>query len=549
MVGRYIGGGALCALIAASCTGDIGDAPPASSPGDPEVAAIADAPDPLVVRLTDVQYGFALSDVLGVSLTADERDQLPRDVPAEAHYATNAEGQFFNSQYVIAYAEIARSVVARLDPVALRSDFGGCDDASAPCLEAFIRGLGRLLFRRPLSDDEVTDFGTLAETVAALPEADADDGVRAVVEALLQSPPFLYRLEDETSGSLDEIRAVGGYELASRLAFFLWQSAPDDALLEFAAAVPASGLVDRDALATEVERMMADPRFARSRAAFWSDYTLVSTAPFAFATPEVADDLRASLLTTMDRLSGVDAEARPILDMFTTEELWMTPSVAELAGAASTKDGLAAYGTDELEQRVGITTHPSFLGAIGTTSFVGRGVFMSQRLLCIDIISPPSDEDAFNRIQETAAETEELTPREASVFRFNLEPACRGCHQQFEPIAYAFERYDLEGRYTETDDDGRDLFSDGRLPSARWMPEIPFEDPEEMLTGLRDTERVGRCLVENMMEYATGYDVGRARDAIGTAYETFVTPGTFDELVRAVALNPQVRAQKVVAEP
>lgn len=532
-------------MLVAACVGEIGPSTGDATGIDPEVAASDYAPTPLAIRLNDQQYVHAVEDVLGVTLTADERQKLPRDIPAEAHYATSAEGQFFNPQYVIAYAEIARSVTARLSPAQLRQSFGACEESTPTCRDAFTRGLGRRLYRRPLSDDEVLDYAGLAIGVEDLPEADFDDGVIAITQALLQAPGFLYRLENETHGTPDTIRPVSGYELASRLSFFLWQSCPDDALLDFAATVPEGGAVDKEALTAQVNRMMADPRYDRSRDAFWSDYTLVSTAPFAYAEPDVQEELRHSMLTTMARLSGVDADPGPILDMFTADELWMTPAVAQYAGATSTKDGMASYVSGELEERLGITTHPSFLGAIGTTSFVGRGVFMSQRILCIDIAAPPSDEDAFNRIQETVADTEELTPREASEFRFNLEPQCQGCHQVFEPIAYAFERFDLSGQYTPTDEDGRALYTDGELPEVKYQPAITFDDAQELMTQLRDTERVGRCLVQNMMEYAIGHDVGRAQDAIGKAHTSF-DEGTFDDLVRAVALSPQLRAQKVV---
>jgi len=539
-------GGVGLVLWAAACIGDIGGSPDGSAWTDPEVAAIDYAPEPLAIRLNDQQYVNAVEDVLRVTLTSDERESLPRDIPAEAHYATSAKGQFFNTQYVIAYAEIARSVTRRTPASELLQSFGACDDSSPACRDAFTRGLGRRLFRRPLSEEEVLDYAGLAAEVEEVQDASFEDGVVAVTQALLQAPDFLYRLEDEVRGEVDDIRPISGYELASRLSFFLWQSGPDDELLDFAASVPPNGPVDKSALAAQVDRMMADARYARSRAAFWSDYTLISTAPFAYAEAAVQNELRQSLITTMDRLSGVEAEPRPILDMLTTDELWMTPAVAKLAGATTTKDGMASYQTSELEQRIGIVTHPSFVGAMGTNSFVGRGVFMSQRLLCIEIVAPPSDEDAFDRIQETAAETEELTPREASEFRFDLEIECQGCHQVFEPIAYAFERYDMAGRYTTTDDDGRALYSDGELPEIRYQPAIPFEDARELMTDLRDTERVSRCLVQNMLEYATGHDVVRAQDAIDKADADF-DGGTFDDLVRAVALSPQLRAQRVVA--
>lgn len=530
----------------AACVGTIGgtdDAPPVANVPTTEV------PEPLVARLTDFQYRFAMEDVFGVTLTTDEVAKLPRDIPIEAHYSTNVEGQIFDQQFVIAYAEISRSVTARLDPSSLLSEFGDCSDQTTACLETFIAGLGLRLFRRPTTPEEVAVFAALADDVTTFDTASFDDGVVAVTQAMLQAPSFLYRLEDETTGTPDTVRFVSAYELASRLSFFLWQSLPDPKLLAWAAAVPPDGAIDEGSLAAEVDRMMADPRYARARDLFWLDYTLLSTASFPFADPAVAGELRDSLLRTLNELSGTGGEPGRLTDLFILDQLWMTPAVADLAGATSTQDGMASYATADLEQRIGITTHPGFLGAIGTTSFVGRGLFMSKRLLCLTTSPPPSDENAFNRIQETAQATEDLTPREASQFRFNLEPACQGCHQLFEPIAYAYERYDLSAQYTLTDDAGRDLFTDGVLPPGPNRPEIQFDDVFGLMSELAQTEGVARCLVENMLEYATMHPARAFEDALETASGVFDdNGGTFDALVRAVALNPQLRRQRIMAE-
>ncbi|MEM9695568.1 MAG: DUF1588 domain-containing protein, partial [Myxococcota bacterium] len=296
----------------------------------------------------------------------------------------------------------------------------------------------------------------------------------------------------------------------------------------------------------EVERMMADPKFARSRDLFWMDYSLLTIAPFSSVEPEVADELRESLLITLNHLSGVESQAVPLAELLRTQELWMTPAVAGMAGARTIKDGMAAYSADELPHRLGVTTHPGFLAAMGTTSFVGRGIFMSQRLLCTTIISPPSDENATERIQETVADTEELTPREASEFRFNLEPACQGCHQVFEPIAYAYERFDIDGRYVETDADGRALFTEGVLPQGDGRTEIAFGNAEELVDALATMDGVERCLVDNMLEYASGYSLRASKRTIDAAFEGFRAEGrTFEALARVIALSPQLRWQKV----
>lgn len=500
---------------------------------------------PKVARLTDTQFGFTVLDVLGVALTEDEVDALPTDIPTGRDYSTSVETQAFSSQYVLAYAEVARSVTARLDPAALVSEHGGCDDVQPQCRPAFVESLGRAMYRRPLTDSESARLITLAETIASRIETTEEDAVRGVVQAMMQSPQFLYRIERETAGQPDTVRRIDGYELISRLSYFLWQSAPDDALLEFARGPNDNGVFDEDELVTQIERMIADDKFARSRAIFWGDYTFAARSSFGTSDPELADELRSSLLATVERISGADGDAQPLSALFDGDELVMTPTVAELAGAEPAGDGLQVYAIDQTQERLGVVTHPAFLAAMGTTSFVGRGLFLTERLLCQRVAEPP--EEVEQEIEDTAQATENMTPREASEFRFGLEPICLVCHTQFEPIAYGFERYDMLGRYTTTDEIGRDLFSDGVLPEFQGRPEIEFADAKQLLAELADIDATQACLVENMTEYGTGRRAYQAGDFLDIAAAEFADDGlTYEALVGAVASSEQLTLMRVV---
>lgn len=519
-----------------------------SSGGEaPEDVPDGSVPEPLVSRLNHTQYANTIEDVFGETLTETERDLIPRDIPVGSSYSTTVQGQFFSAQYVLAYASVARSVVGRIGAEALLQQFGDCGLGEDGCVEAYVDTLGLLLHRRPLTDEQETIYLDLVAAIEA--EADPEDAVLGVAEAMLQSPHFLYRVEEETVGDPGAVYQVDGYEMATRLSFFLWQSAPDPALLTFASGPSGDGAYDPDMVAAEVDRMILDPKFARSRRQFWGDYTFASVAGFSAAEPEVREQLRESLLATLDLVSGVDGPAQDLSALYSGTDLVMTGAVAELAGAQPKGDSLEVYSTDETEQRQGVLTHPGFLAALGTTSFVGRGLFMSERLLCQHILPPPSDPGTSDAIMDTAMQTEELTPRGASEFRFGLEPVCLSCHTQFEPIAYAFERFDMEGRYTVVDDEGRDLFSDGSLPPFLQRPEIPFDDVQELFDGLATADATYRCMVENMMEYATGHSSRDAEDSVLEGQEFFEAEGrTFDGLVRAVAENPQLTYKRTAQE-
>lgn len=536
------------ALVLGGCYGGVDSADTDSGTGDggesgsggddtqgddgmiPEDVEPDDVPEPLAVRLNDVQYRYTVLDLFGVALTEEEEGWLPRDVPIDGHYSTAVEGQVFSPQYVLAYAYIARSIAARLDPAGLLADHGDCTDTSVGCIEAFARGLGRRIYRRPLTDEEVQIYVDLADAIAQSPEIDDDDVVEGIVQRMMQAPQFLYRLEHETDGTPGDLRRLDGYEVASRLSYFLWQSTPDEALLAFGA-----DDYDAEALAEQIERMIADPKFARTREVFWGDYSLASVSSFATADEVLAQEHRQSLLATFDRISGADGDPQPLSAIFDGRDFVLSGSIAELAGATPKGDGLEVYDVSEVEERLGVVTHPSFIAAIGTTSFVGRGLFMTERLLCQPMSPPPGDADTAERIMETSQQTSEMTPREASEFRFGLEPVCLACHTQFEPIAYAFERYQMSGEFGLTDDQGRDLFSDGMLPAQGDRPEIAFADAPELLTALAAEDTVQACLVQNMMEYGTGH-LAHGDTFVDEAFVEYRDRGeTFDALVQSVA--------------
>src|SRR6185436_5925323 len=133
------------------------------------------------------------------------------------------------------YASLARSVIGRVDWARLLARDGVCADATEGCRRAFFAVTGRRIFRRPLTAEQVARFTPLFDAVAK--EGDPfPAAVALVVSAMLQSPEFLYRLE---SGPVDD------FALATRLAFLLWNSAPDDALLDAAARSPLAGQIGR----------------------------------------------------------------------------------------------------------------------------------------------------------------------------------------------------------------------------------------------------------------------------------------------------------------
>ncbi|MEO0323923.1 MAG: DUF1592 domain-containing protein [Myxococcota bacterium] len=252
--------------LALGCTGAI-EAPaagPVEAPGTRPRRLACDAISPgrsPLQRLTRVQYDRAIEDLFGDATRPATRlvDGERGEVNADARIVSTT----LANQYLLAAEDVSERATADLEA------FLGCE-ASAACMDAWLTRRGRLVFRRPLSDTEHEALGALYRTVEG--EFGAQQGTRAVLEAMLQSPAFLYRVEipeeEALAGGADIVR-LGAYALATRLAFALWQSTPDAELLDRA---EAGDLDDDDGVAAVAREMLADPRAEAGMLAFFEHY-------------------------------------------------------------------------------------------------------------------------------------------------------------------------------------------------------------------------------------------------------------------------------------
>lgn len=509
----------------------------------PEGATPLASREAFAARLTRQQYANVIGDLLDVELAPDDLETIPPDATHEDAFVTWSGGQSFSTSHVEAYSALARRVAAEVDAAELFGAWSGCDEQSADCASEGIAAAGLRLYRRPLRTEEQESMESLFDVVESLDDATFADGADAVLRAMLQTPQFLYRLDDETLGTPGDSRRTTGFELASRLSFFLWQSMPDEELL----ALASQGPLEEADVEAQVERMMNDPRVERSLTTFWRDYTLASLASYPTVEPDVADDMRRTVVSTITRVAGVGVDEIPLPSLFTTTEMVLSPALAEMLGLEDIGEGDQVYDVSGSPQRMGILTHPGYLAGLGSTSFVGRGKAMSERILCRTIPSPP---DAFaERLSEVAGLTNGETPRGASEFRFAQGSPCVDCHRTFEPIAMAFEQFDLQGRYTTEDDEGRDLFSTGYLQDVDGSSLGDVDDVTELMELLADRVETEECIAENLLSFASGLKASTADlGAIELASDQYQEDGqTFSGLVRAIATSPQLQSIKVAA--
>lgn len=501
---------------------------------------------PIAARIIKPHYINSVKDLLGVTLTQEQQDLIPVEFINEKGFITAFDSQQLITPHIEAFTILSRQVSDTVDIVDLSLQLANCNILTAGnfCVSEFVKNAGLKFFRQPIDSIDQARLETLFNTVASFEDSDREDAAKAVLRALMQSPQFLYRLERETEGG-QSVRLLNGYELASRLAFFLWQSSPDDQLLDFAASVEQNGF-NEAALRTQVERMLADEKVSRTRTAFWLDYTLSSTSALLGASPQVAEELRRSVVETALRVSGNNGVESPLQDLFTTTDWILTPQLAQNLGLAPLGEGYRVYDTANLPQRAGLLTHPGFIANIGSTSFVGRGVILTERVLCREIQPPPPG--IQNEIDQTAEETLDYTPKQASDYRFGLGGVCKACHSTFEPIAFAFEQFDVLGNHSTQDDKGRDLFASGYLQTKSGGVGPSYQNAPELMQILANSEETSECFSRNMMKFAIGRSyASHADEQITIAHRNHMDDGgTFTALMRAIAMNPLFRTLYVI---
>jgi len=449
------------------------------------------APDipPRVRLLTDAQYANAVRDLLGLeALAVHTPGTDPHQLVHEDLVAVDGAALV---EYRMAAEQAARQAT-------------GCAD-----LDCSLK-LAERAFRRPLQSDEIERLRGVFEL----------GGFPLVVETVLQAPSFLYRTE--LTGTLSQ------YELAAELAFFFYDSLPDDGLW---AAAQSGKLANRDTLALEVDRLLGESRVQGHLVDVvldWFEIHRVLDAPKdGELYPEFTTELRESMY----------AETQ----LFVRDLMWRRHgSLRELLTAQSTfaDAQLAAhYGG---AQRAGILTQGSVLAALATPareSIILRGVFVHRNLLCTPELGRPP----FSTIADLAGFTGKLSESQFAHYRA-ANTYCSTCHRIIDPPGRALEHYDSIGRWRDTDELGIAVEDDTTFEIDGHRVDV--RGGIELGRALADSDQVARCAVQRLTEHA----FGRKLDRANIDYVLFKFEEADRELVqlfRAIALSPAFRERRV----
>jgi len=467
---------------------------PSGSTGDAPVEASPSGPTGLRL-LTPTQYRNSVIDVLG-PVAAPAVGQWRSSIAAAQGGVAAAAVEDYEEAALVVTAEVfgdpdARVAIAGCTPTASADD---------PCVAQVITALGRRAWRRPLAADEVARYGEVATSVAGLLGGDPWLGLQYAVAGLLQSPNFVYRVELGAPVAADDPLYVrlDGYELASRLSYLVWNTTPDDALLDAAAA----GELDGDAgIGAQVDRLFASPRAQDGVIQLFVDMfdldALLSLQKDAVLlpafTPTIGPSMRAEMVHVIADAVLVQRDYRRLLD---TTVGFVDAELAALYGVEGPFGGTSAP-VSLPDTRGGLLTLAGFLAinsGEASTSPTKRGLTVRRVLMCHTIPPPPPDVEAD--LPEPGEEGPK-TKREQLEAHVS-EPLCAGCHQFTDPIGLALEHFDALGGFRATDQ-GLTIDPSGELDGKA------FADAVDLGGLLAEHPAIGYCAVRNLYRYATGH--------------------------------------------
>jgi hypothetical protein len=376
---------------------------------------------------------------------------------------------------------------------------GTAPDAKTPRREASektVRQFATRAFRRPATDAEVNRLVALTEQSGAEGES-FEQGIQLAVQAVLVSPSFLYKAEIDPPGREGQPRELTAFEIATRLSYFLWSSAPDDELQSECAS--NSLLTDRNR-GRQVRRMLKDERTKALIENFVGQWlqlrSLGRRDPDAASFPgydtKLADAMRRETELFVWTVLRDDLS---VVELLSGNFTYVNESLARLYGIKGVTGPEFQLVSTRGMHRGGLLTQASFLTVTSNpdrTSPVKRGRFILDNFLGAPPPPPPPNVPELKQ-----AELEGTLRQRMEQHRQN--PLCASCHNQMDPLGFALENYDAIGRWRDADAGGR-IDASGRLPTGE-----EFKGPEALrkLLVTRKEEFV-RCFTEKLLTYALG---------------------------------------------
>jgi mono/diheme cytochrome c family protein len=414
------------------------------------------------------------------------------------------------------------------------------------CAKQIFSTLARRAYRRPVTNDDIAE---LMQYYADGAKDGFESGIRSGITGMLASPFFLYRAERIPAalkpGDKYEITDL---ELASKLSFFLWNSIPDDQLLDLAS---KNKLSDPATLANQVRRMLADPRSKTLASDFvfqWLEMKKLDEIvpdrdvfPYASGFMDPRQDFRTELTLFSD---SIFREDRSVVDLLRSSHTYVNERLALQYGLTDVKGD--EFRRVELKDsaRWGLLGKGAVLMAAAypnRTSPVLRGKFILSYIEGVPPPNPPPNVPTLN--DKDIGTTKALTVRELMA-KHRASPTCSSCHSIMDPLGFALENFDATGMWRD-----KDRFAGTVIDSAGELPDgTKINGPDDLRNALlRRPEQFVQTFVEALLTYSMGrtreyYDMPTVRkivrDTRGADYK-------FSAIVEAVVNTDQFKMRRV----
>jgi hypothetical protein len=448
-------------------------------------------------RLTPAEYQSAVNAIFGGVVTASAQYPGLNGISLTG-FSTEPPLSVVSAQAVQQIMLAAEDVAVAVDnnvPALLPCAASSPD---AQCAATFVSTYARRAYRRTLTSDESNALlATFNQALAG--GSSFADSVALMADQLMQSPQFLYIVE----GAAPTARPLTSTEMASRLSFLLWDSIPDDTLLALA---DSDGLQDASSVTAQAQRLLAAPgangaatRFVRE----WSGTSPLNPANKDVTLfPYLTDAFAASFNTAFDKFSEDQmlGQSGTLGSLLTAPYAWVDSNLAPFWAVAAPAAGQWQRVDLDPTRYAGLMTQPATMASLAhstTSSFVFRGKFIRERLLCQTLGPPPAN---AGTVFGSLSLPPNPTGKQQSAAILSV-PACAGCHSLLNPPGLAFETFDAMGQWRSTNLSGTPVDPTGTMTDIS-SPSFDFTSGADLMQQLAELPEVGSCFAEQMFRFA-----------------------------------------------
>ena len=457
-------------------------------------------------RLTTFEYIETVRSLFGIDVTKEARALLPQEVRADG-FSNTAYNLNVELKHIEAYQRLAGIIVQRVDIDAFRSRFKKRVTFTDKEMGDLIKKMGQTILRGPLENREVIAYRGIATTLAATEDSSIREATSAIIEAMLQSPRFLYRIERQQGD--ESVQPVDDFELAARMSYMIWGGPPDAKLFQ---AASRGELYDEVSILREADRMLQDGRAVIQAERFFVDWLHLSRLDYLQPSPEkfphwnprLADDMQRETIAFVREV--IWRQNRPLSDLLNAQVTFVTPRLAAHYGLplrssdeVQNAEKLARYDLSNVQSRGGLLTQGSLLTVGGDeASMVTRGLLVMHELLRGVVKDPPPCVDTTPVPSKPG-----LSQRGIAEIRI-ANKTCAGCHARFEPLAYGLEKFDGVGGYHEKDEHGNALREDGQILFPGDAKTTVYHSTHQLMDVLARSERVQESMTWKLTQFALG---------------------------------------------